>query len=196
MTTISRVTRDRYQTYAGFLELGWQITPKLKAIAGTRATADTRLSEIPVTPRASLIYSATDHLTLKYIYTQAFVAPPPYFKDLTYDDGLHISHTASNFGAEKATSNEMNLNYAATNLNLGASAYYGQQSNLIIPSEFFNGTQTVFEQQLNKDGTFTQSWEPGISSLPRTAVGARTRDLIFMDEPHSGTSVPGRHTHT
>jgi outer membrane receptor protein involved in Fe transport len=40
-------------------------------------------------------------------------------------------------------------------LNLSASTYYGQQSNLIIPSEFFDGTTTVFEQQLNRDGTFT-----------------------------------------
>ena len=155
VTTIPRVTRDRYQTYAGFLEAGWQITPKLKAIAGTRVTDDTRLSEIPVTPRASLIYNVTDHLTAKYIYTQAFVAPPPYFKDLTYDDGTHISHTAPNFGAEKATSNEINLSYSEKNLSLGASAYYGRQSNLIIPSEFFDGTQTVFEQQLNPNGTYT-----------------------------------------
>lgn len=149
LITVPRVTRDRYQTYAGFLELGWQITPTLKAIAGTRVTGDTRLSEIPVTPRASLIYNITDHLTAKYIYTQAFVAPPPYFRDLTYDDGTHISHDASNFGAEKATSNEINLNYAVRNLNLGASAYYGRQSNLIISSESIDTGPLVEERDQN-----------------------------------------------
>ena len=179
-TVVNRVSRYRYQTYAQYLELGWQLTPKMKALAGARLTEDTRLSETPLTPRASLIYTLTDKLTAKYIYTQAYVAPAPYFEAQTYDDGVHLSIPNNHLDAEKASSNEINLNYAEKNFNVGISPYYGQQSNLIIPSYsntpandvYVNGTDMVTEVSPNRTVI-------GQRILTHTANGGRSHNDGF-----------------
>jgi outer membrane receptor protein involved in Fe transport len=160
-TLIPRVKSTSYNTYAGYLEAQWQITPQLKAIAGTRITGDTRLSEIPVTPRASVIYDLTRSITAKYIYTQAFVAPAPYF-DATYDRGDILARTNGRLQSEKATSNEINLAYTKKNFNLGVSTYYGTQSNLILVSD---GNLPA-----NRLGTVYEALPGGTTLSPRGLV--------------------------
>jgi outer membrane receptor protein involved in Fe transport len=142
-TLIPRVLKRNYDTYAGYIEATWKLTPTLKAIAGTRITGDTRLSEVPVTPRAALIYDVTPELTAKYIYTQAFVAPAPYF-DATYDRGDVLARSNGGLASEKAQSNEVNLAYNRKNLSLSISGYYGRQSNLIQVSDGTKPLSTVY----------------------------------------------------
>ncbi len=130
--TIQRVVRERYETYAGYVEGSWQMLPDLKGILGTRVTQDTRFDDTPITPRAALVYSLTEDLTAKYIFTRAYVAPAPYFGYATYDNGQDLAASNPDLKPEEASMHEVNINYCRHNLNMGASAYYGEEDNLIL----------------------------------------------------------------
>ena len=92
----------------------------------------------------ALIYDVTPELTAKYIYTQAFVAPAPYF-DATYDRGDVLARTNGALASEKAQSSEVNLAYNRKNFSLGISGYYGRQSDLIQVSDGNQRIATVDE---------------------------------------------------
>lgn len=133
--SIQRVVRERYETYAGYVEGGWQMTPELKAILGTRVTQDTRFDDTPVTPRAALVYNLREDVTVKYVYTRAYVAPAPYFGYATFDNGQLLATSNPDLKPEKAEMHEININLCRHNLNLGASAYYGEEENLIVVAD-------------------------------------------------------------
>ena len=132
---IPRVVRTCYQTYAGYVEVSWQMLEKLRLIAGTRLTKDTRFSELPLTPRAALIYDVTPELTAKYIFSRAFVAPAPYFAHATYDNGTALATSTPNINPETSMTHEINLTYNRTNFTVGVSGYYSTQDNLILPPD-------------------------------------------------------------
>jgi outer membrane receptor for ferrienterochelin and colicin len=132
---IPRVVSVRHETYAGYAELGWQAMDQLHVVAGTRVTKDTRFDEIPVTPRAAVVYDLTRELTAKYIFTRAYVAPTPYFAHATYDNGTVLAASNPDIGPEEATTHEVNLTYSRRNLMLGLSGYYGRQDDLILISD-------------------------------------------------------------
>lgn len=132
---IPRVVRVCYQTYDGYAELGWQALEKLRLVAGTRITHDTRYKEIPVTPRAAIVYDLTEALTAKYIFSRAFVAPAPYFAYATYDNGTVLATSNPDIKPETALTHELNLTFSRPNLQLGISGYYGTQNNLILVSD-------------------------------------------------------------
>jgi outer membrane receptor protein involved in Fe transport len=75
-------------------------------------------------------------LTLKYIYTRAYVAPAPYFANATYDNGQLLATSNPNLTPEKATTHEVNLDYRAKTVHLGASGYYGEQQDIVTVSDF------------------------------------------------------------
>ncbi len=131
---IPRVVDSEFDRYGGYIEFSWQITPKLKAIAGTRVDKDTRIAEPSVTPRAALIYNVTDALTAKYTYSEAYISPAPYF-DATYDRGDILATSNPNLQPETSKTHELNLNYNKKAYNLGLSLYYGDQSSLILVSD-------------------------------------------------------------
>lgn len=135
VATIPRSISTRYQTYAGYIEGTWHVLGHLKAIAGVRVTKDTRLSEIPVTPRAALVYDINDEWTAKYVFTRAFVAPAPYFASATYDNGQSLATANPDLEPETSTTHEFNLTYHKPNLTVGLSGYYGEQENLILLSD-------------------------------------------------------------
>lgn len=133
--TIPRVVRVCYQTLAGYAEGNWKALDKLTAIAGVRITGDTRFTDLPITPRAALIYAITPHATAKYIYTRAYVAPSPYAGNATYDNGTLLATSNAKLTPETAETHEINFTYTHTNLTLSASGYYGTQHDLLITSD-------------------------------------------------------------
>ncbi len=124
-----------YQTYAGYVEAGWKLVDRLKLIGGIRVTKDTRFNDIPLTPRAALIYDVSDHVTAKYIYTRAYVAPAPYFSYATYDNGSLLARSNPDVQPETAETHEINLSYNRKNLSLSLSGYYGTQNDIIAVSD-------------------------------------------------------------
>ena len=132
---VNRVVESQYQTYAAYAELGWRLTDRLRAVGGTRVTKDTRFDDIPFTPRAALIYDLTEHLTAKYIYTRAYVAPAPYFANATYDNGVLLATANPDLRPETADTHEINLTFNRKNLMVSASGYYGCQHDIITLSD-------------------------------------------------------------
>ena len=158
--SVPRVVETRYQTYASYAEFGWRIVDRLKLIGGTRVTKDTRFDDIPVTPRAALIYEVMDHLTAKYIFTRAYVAPAPYFANATYDNGTLLATSNPDLKPETSETHEINLAYTRHNLDLGLSAYHGTQHDIITVSDTA-AAENIIAQTVYLDGDPAQ---------PRTLV--------------------------
>ncbi len=148
---LNRVVQSEYQNYAGYAELAWRLYDRLRLVAGTRVTKDTRFDDVPVTPRAALVYDLTDALTAKYIYTRAYVAPGPYFANATYDNGVLLATSNDDLDPETAETHEVNLTYTRKNMSLGASAYYGEESHIIVVSDF-GSSQNVVAPDVYLDG--------------------------------------------
>lgn len=157
---IPRVARSTYEAYEGYAELGWRIAEPLKLIAGSRVTDDSRFDDHPFTPRAALVYDLSERLTAKYIYTRAYVQPAPYFANAVYDNGTLLATTNPDLNPEKSESHEINLTYHRKNLSLGASAYHGEQTDLI----------TVSDQALPQNIVEPTVYLDGDPAQPRTLV--------------------------
>ncbi len=152
---IQGVVDSEYQTYAGYTEVGWRLTDSLRVVGGTRVTKDTRFEDIPLTPRAALIYELTPHLAAKYIYTRAYVAPAPYFADSTYDNGTLLATANPNLKPETSDTHEINLTFNRKNLTASASCYYGTQKDIITVSDRA-APQNIITTEAFLDGDRTQ----------------------------------------
>ena len=152
---IMGVVESKYETYAAYTEIGWRLTDPLRVVAGTRVTKDTRFSDIPLTPRAAVIYDVTEHLTAKYIFTRAYVAPAPYFADATYDNGTLLATANPDLKPETAETHEINLTFNRKNLMVSASGYYGLQSDIITVSDRA-APQNIITTQAFLDGDHGQ----------------------------------------
>jgi outer membrane receptor for ferrienterochelin and colicin len=151
--TIQRVVRERYETYAAYVEGGWQMRPEWKGILGTRVTEDSRFDDTPVTPRAALVYTLTEEWTAKYVFSRAYVAPAPYFGFATYDNGRHLATSNADLKPEEASMHEVNVQYCRPNLNLGASAYYGEEDSLILIADRGADANTLDPSVTMPDGS-------------------------------------------
>ncbi len=133
--TIPQVSQVTFWTFAAYLEGQYQMFDKLRLVGGVRATTDERYDEKPITPRFAAIYNMTDRFTSKYMYTQAFVAPAPYFAFATYDNGTLLATTNPDVAPETAETHELNFTYYGDDISLGLSVYHGTQADLIIVSD-------------------------------------------------------------
>jgi outer membrane receptor for ferrienterochelin and colicin len=133
---IDRATDLHYQQYGVYAEGSHRFSESLRVIAGVRVDLHSRFNDIPVSPRAAVVWTALENrLTLKYIFSKAYVAPAPYFAYNIFDNGLQISSGNPGLEPERATSNEVNATWQGSNLLLSASAYYNHQSALLIISQ-------------------------------------------------------------
>jgi outer membrane receptor protein involved in Fe transport len=133
---ISRAVDLHYRGAGAYAEGSQRLAEGLKAIAGVRVDVSSRYSQVPVSPRAALVYNTLqDRLTLKYIFTQAFVAPAPYYSYNVFDNGVQISSGNNNLKPERATVNEVNAAYHTDSLLVSGSAYFNHQSDLLTTSQ-------------------------------------------------------------
>ena len=78
-----------------------------------RVDINTRFDAVPISPRAALIVQGLGgRLTLKYIFSMAYVAPAPYFAYNIFDNGGQITNDNPNLKPERARSNEVNVSLA------------------------------------------------------------------------------------
>jgi outer membrane receptor protein involved in Fe transport len=164
--SVPQVSEVKYWTYSAYTEGQWQMLDRLKVVGGIRITKDDHYQQVPIMPRASLIYTATDYFTVKYMYTDAFVAPAPYFSYATYENSGLIATTNPAVAPETAQTHELNFAYNKEWLSLSMSFYYGTQANLIILSDQATSANLV---------------ESGVTYLgtnPMALVPSGTRDLV------------------
>ncbi|NND97568.1 MAG: TonB-dependent receptor [Pirellulaceae bacterium] len=164
--SIPQVSQVKFWTFAAYLESQYQIFDKLRLVGGVRVTTDERYDQTPVTPRFSAIYSMTERFTTKYMYTQAFVAPAPYFAFATYDNGALLATTNPDVNPETAETHELNFTYYGDDISLGLSAYYGTQADLILVSD------QAAPQNIVEDPVTVSS---GTRTLVQTANGGDSR---------------------
>jgi outer membrane receptor for ferrienterochelin and colicin len=177
-----------YNNYSAYAEGSYRLSDKWKAVTGFRIDKDTRVSELPLSPRLSLIHNLTPHLTAKYIYNQGFVAPAPYYVYNVFASSAGISIGNPDLLPERATSNEVNLNYAKDNLWLGGSIYLNTQSNLVLPSDQYLPVNVV-HQTVYLDLAGQQT-----TGVYRVANGGKAKAMgfdLFSKYKVGGTSLWG-----
>lgn len=121
-----------YYNSGTYAEANILITEKLKAILGMRVDIDSRFEELQLSPRVALIYNPNQHFTFKYIYNRGYLAPAPFYMYGIFDVGTRINTSNPALQPEKASSNELNLNYTNKHFTIGTAFYYNLQNNLIF----------------------------------------------------------------
>ena len=157
-----------YQNYGFYIEGHYNATERLRLITGVRMDTNTRYSEKPVSPRFAAVYHLRDNLTAKYIYTQAYVAPSPYFGHNIYDNGTTMNIANPDLEPEKATSHEINLTYTHKNFSCGTSLYLNKQDNLLIIGDF---ASTIGQVWIDEAGTTSRLLTQSINSGQSEAKG-------------------------
>jgi outer membrane cobalamin receptor len=175
---ISRTHNLQYQQAGAYAEGAYNFNQYLRAIAGARVDVSTRYDDVPISPRAALIGQALGgRLTLKYIFSMAYVAPAPYFSYNIFDNGTQITTTNLNLEPERARSNEVNIAWQSEYLLLSASGYYNTQSDLLITAQS-EAPETVVNPEvfINPDGTGPRRLAQSVNLGSSTAMGV---DLFF-----------------
>jgi outer membrane cobalamin receptor len=152
---IPRTVNLQYQQYGAYAEGVHAFNESLRAVAGVRVDVNSRYGEVPLSPRAALLFNTLDRrLTLKYIFSMAYVAPAPYFAYNVFDNGVQISSGNPDLKPERAMSNEVNATWQDEGLLVSASGYYNRQSDLLITAQS-EAPETVVSPMVfvNPDGT-------------------------------------------
>jgi outer membrane receptor protein involved in Fe transport len=155
IVTLQRTVNLKYQQLGAYLEGAYNFNDNIRAIAGVRADRNTRFEVVPISPRAALIVQGLGgRLALKYIFSMAYVSPSPAFAWNVYDNGGLIGKDNPNLNPERARSNEANISWRTEYLLLSGSAYYNEQSDLLIISQS-GAPETVVSPMVfvNADGT-------------------------------------------
>jgi len=170
---IARATELSYQNYGLYAEGAYRLSEEIKFILGGRYDDNSRFNANPFSPRASAIYSNKEsHLTAKYIFSKAFVAPAPYFAYNVFDNGNAINISNPDLEPERATSNEINLTWAYERTMVGASVYYNQQSNLILVGDL-SLPANIIDDEVYTDvaGTNKRDLTHSVNGGKRNATG-------------------------
>ncbi len=152
---LNRTVNLQYQQFGAYIEGAHNFNQHLRLIGGVRLDTNTRFSEVPISPRAALIVNGFGgRLTLKYVFSMAYVAPAPYYSYNIFDNGVQIGTGNTDLSPERARSNEANITWRTEYLLLSGSAYYNQQSDLLITSQS-EAPETVIAPLVfvNPDGT-------------------------------------------
>lgn len=133
--TIARASNLVYQSIGGYVEAAIDIIPALRVIAGARLDYDTRIDAVPVSPRLALVVRPRKELAIKGIFTQAWVAPPPYFSNNVFFNGISINTANPKLEPERARSVELALSWTAARFEVDLSLYYNAQENLLVTGD-------------------------------------------------------------
>jgi outer membrane receptor for ferrienterochelin and colicin len=180
---INRAEQVRYRNLGMYAEGTHQLFSGLKAIAGVRMDRTSRFTEVPISPRVALVYSpAGSQVTLKYIFSKAFVAPAPYFGRNVFDNGVQISFPNPDLKPERAYSNEVNATWHSGHLMTSASVFVNRQSDLLITAQS-EIPETIAVQQVfvNPDGTGSRLLRHSINLGSSKAVGLDLVSRINLD---------------
>ena len=144
--SIQRVNNILFQQYGAYSELQIKPIDRLSISLGLRGDASTLFDKKPLSPRGAVIFNATENLVAKYMYSQAYVIPAPYFGYATAYDGLNLITLNKNVEPETMMSHEVNLFYFKNNFTLSLSGYYNQQENMILIGENATSANVLDEQ--------------------------------------------------
>jgi outer membrane receptor protein involved in Fe transport len=154
--SFAKVNDVVYENLAAYAEATAKLHERLRLVLGARLDKDTRFGEIPFSPRGALIVSATERLTFKGIYTQAYVAPAPNQMYDIFQLGPSVYGPNLKLKPETARSLEINASFRRGTLLASASAFYNHQRNLLLRSSTNADVNTV--------GSIYTSPDPGAAA--------------------------------
>jgi len=141
---VPRATNMNYSNIGYFVQGRLALSDALSLVGGVRIDHNTRYKEVPVTPRAAIIYRNTAYdYTVKYIYSQAFVGPPPYFAHNVFDNGIALNTNNPDLEPETAESHEINVTWHGEQTLLGTSVYFNSQQNLFLAGDLLLPVNTL-----------------------------------------------------
>jgi outer membrane receptor for ferrienterochelin and colicin len=170
---LNRTVNINYRTFGFYGEGEHRFADNLRAIAGVRVDLNTRYSEVPISPRAAIIFNTLNQrLTAKYIFSMAYVAPPLYYSYNVFDNGVQISGGNLDLKPERALSNEVNLIWQDRGLLLSLSGYFNHQSDLLITAQS-EAPETIVQNPVfvNPDGTGMRRLAHSINLGTSNALG-------------------------
>jgi len=203
----------KYQTAGGYIEGNWQALPWLKFLAGARSDWDSRIDGLSFTPRAGVVANLTKELTAKYTFTTAYIAPPAYFENATYDNGTLLAVANPDLKPEQTMNHEVDLNYAEKNYQYGLALYHGNQKNLFIVSDtalpeniirqviYLSPTDPTQTRMLAHSVNGGDSYNEGADIYGRATFGAispwASYSVVRFEETENGvtTGLPGISEH-
>jgi outer membrane receptor for ferrienterochelin and colicin len=210
---VPRVVEAKYQEVGGYLEGNWQALSWLKLICGVRSDWDSRVNGVSFTPRAGLVAALTPELTAKYTFTTAYVAPPPYFENATYDNGTLLAVSNPDLKPEESMNHEVDFNYTEKNFQLGLAVYRGDQKNLFLISDrglpqniirdvvYLSSTDATQTRKLAHCANGGDSYNQGVDLYGRATFGAispwASYSVVQFRETQNGISsgLPGISQH-
>ncbi len=156
--TFPKVNTIRYRQYGFYADVGFKPMESLKLIAGLRIDINSLYEDVPISPRLAAIYKVTPQLAVKYIYTQAYVAPAPYYGYSSFFNGAILQQVNPDLKPEKSISNEINIHYKGKQFVVSSSGYINQQKDLLILGER-NQAENVVDPDViagstSSDGTY------------------------------------------
>jgi outer membrane receptor for ferrienterochelin and colicin len=179
---INRTTDFHWQQFGGYAEGSHRFNDLFRIIAGVRVDLSTRYDDVPVSPRAAVVYTGLGgRLTLKYVFQRAYVAPAPYFSYNVFDNGRRISRGNSDLQPEKALSNEVQVAWQGRHLLLTASTYYNHQSDLLITAQSELPETEIETVYTNPDGTGERKLTRSINLGTSNAVGVDVSSRFKSD---------------
>jgi outer membrane receptor protein involved in Fe transport len=133
---VARATNLTYQNYGYFVQGRLMLCDSLSFVLGARIDHNTFYEEIPVSPRAAVIYrNDTHNYSIKYMFSQAFVGPAPYFAYNVFLNSTQLNTSNPGLEPETADSHEINVTWNGEKTMLGSSVYFNSQQNLFLAGE-------------------------------------------------------------
>ena len=209
---VPRVVEVKYHEVGGYLEANWQMLPWLKFLGGVRSDWDSRINGVSFTPRAGVVASLQE-FTAKYTFTTAYVAPPPYFENATYDNGTLLAVANPDLKPEKSMNHEVDFNYTEKNYQLGVALYHGDQKNLFLISDrglpqniirdvvYLSPTDATQTRKLAHSANGGDSFNEGADLYARATFGVispwASYSVVRFEETENGitTGLPGISQH-
>ena len=176
---VQRASNLVYQNYGAFGEAQWHPIKQVHLIAGVRVDNNSRFDAIPISPRLAAIYQPNENLAIKYIFTQAFVAPPPYFGYNVFANANAVNILNPNLEPERATSNEVNTSYTQKQYMAGLSLFYNRMNNLFttavaVPpgnTQVFLDPAGMLPRRLNHSANGGRTESYGVDLYSRASFG-------------------------
>jgi outer membrane receptor protein involved in Fe transport len=145
-------------------------------VAGARIDHNSRYEEVPVSPRVAVIFrDPCRDYTVKYIFSQAFVGPAPYFAYNVFDNGVALNTANPALDPETAASHEINVTWHGEKTLLGGSVYFNSQQNLFQLGDLLLPVNRL------QDPVFVAPYGPGSRRILTQTANGGENDVFGFD---------------